>query len=72
MADVTRNDKGEIVKVSYVDNAGYTAEVDLRSPISGRVRIVSKAPGGTGSPADLTRSEARKYARDILDLVGHE
>lgn len=70
MADVVKDDKGEIQKVVYKDNAGYTLEIDKRSPVSGKVRIISKSPGGNGSPADLAPSEARKFARDVIDLVG--
>lgn len=72
MADVVKDDQGAIVKVTYRDEAGYTVEIDKRSPVSGKVRIISKSPTGTGSPSDLLPSEARRFAHDVLDVLGPE
>lgn len=70
MAEVVKDDKGEVQRVVYKDHAGYTLEVDRRSPVEGAVRIISKGPQGNGAPADLTREDARRFAHDVLDLVG--
>lgn len=69
MADVKKNDKGEVESVTYTDYAGYSLEVAAPGE-NGRVRITSRGKSGTGSPVDLERSEARHLAHDILDLAG--
>lgn len=71
MAEVTRNERGEIVKVTYRDPTGYSAEVERAS--GDTIRIWTKAPGGNGgAPVDLPKPEARRFAHDIADLVDLE
>lgn len=70
MAEIIKDDKGAIVGVRYKDNSDYTVEIDTRSPISGKVRIISKSAGGSGSAADLAPSEARKFFHDGLEILG--
>lgn len=72
MADVVKNDKGEVQRVVYKDRAGYTLEIDRRSPIEGAIRVFSKGPNGNGCPADLPRDEAIKAAHDLIDMAGGE
>lgn len=72
MADIEKDSDGRVVKVTYKDSAGYTLEVDRRSPVAGKVRIVSKSPSGSGCPADLAPAEARRFAHDVLEVIGGE
>ena len=69
MADTTKNDKGEITKVTYKDSSGYTGEISHQGD---KIRIVTKDAGGAGKPLDLTRDEARKFFHDGGDFVGPE
>jgi len=72
MAEVTRDDSGKITRITYMDHAGYKAQVDPPEGDTGRVRITTTNKGGSGNPVDLERSEARKFFRDGLDLIGGE
>lgn len=69
MADVTKNDKGEIESIRYTDFAGYSLDVEAPGE-NGRLRITTKSKSGTGSPVDLERDEAKRFARDVIDLAG--
>lgn len=70
MAEVKRDDKGEIESITYTDHVGYTARVDRPDPTTGRVRILTAGKAGGGSPVDLEPAEARKLAHDLADLAG--
>ena len=71
-ADVKRDDNGDIQGVIYRDSSQYSFEVDKRSPIVGRIRVITKSPGGSGSPVDLEPAEAIRAAHDLIDMAGGE
>lgn len=71
MAEVVKNDKNEVTKVVYKDTSNYAAEVG-RSPFPGKLRITTKSPSANGAPVDLEIGEAKRFARDVLDLAGGE
>lgn len=71
MANVTKDDNGKVVKVSYDDFANYSISVEAPGT-NGRLRITTKSKSGTGAPVDLERSEAKRFARDVIELAGGE
>lgn len=71
MADVIKDDSGQVQRVIYKDTSHYAAEVG-RSPFPGKLRITTKSPSANGAPVDLELGEAKRFARDVLDLAGGE
>lgn len=69
MAEIKRNDRGDIVGVTYTDSDGYTATVEP-SGRANSIRIWTRNKTGGGSPVDLDRAEARRFARDVIELSG--
>ena len=69
VSDTTKNDKGEITKVTYKDSSGYTGDISHQGD---KIRIVTKDAGGAGKPLDLTKDEARRFGHDIVDMAGSE
>lgn len=71
MTEIKRNDKGEITGVTYADSDGYTVTVEPSSRPNA-IRIWTKNNVGGGSPVDLDRAEAKRFAHDVIELAGGE